>query len=247
MPRYKRALVKLSGEALMGSRQFGIDPETLNDVARQITQAHDEGIQVAVSVGGGNFWRGATVAETGMDRATADYAGMLGTIMNALALQDALEKAGATVRTQTALPISQVAEPYIRRRAIRHLEKGRVVIFAAGTGNPFMTTDTAGALRAIETDCEILLMAKNGVDGVYDADPAKVPTAKKYDQLTHIEAIQQRLAVMDITALSMCMEHHLPILVFDVAAPDAVFHALRGDRIGTIVTASPEASAAGGS
>ncbi|MBK7724222.1 MAG: UMP kinase [Dehalococcoidia bacterium] len=247
MPRYKRALVKLSGEALMGSRQFGIDPETLNDVARQITQAHDEGIQVAVSVGGGNFWRGATVAETGMDRATADYAGMLGTIMNALALQDALEKAGATVRTQTALPISQVAEPYIRRRAIRHLEKGRVVIFAAGTGNPFMTTDTAGALRAIETDCEILLMAKNGVDGVYDADPAKVPTAKKYEQLTHIEAIQQRLAVMDITALSMCMEHHLPILVFDVAAPDAVFHALRGDRIGTIVTASPEASAAGGS
>ncbi|MBK9613449.1 UMP kinase [Candidatus Amarobacter glycogenicus] len=247
MPRYKRALVKLSGEALMGSRQFGIDPETLNDVARQITQAHDEGIQVAVSVGGGNFWRGATVAETGMDRATADYAGMLGTIMNALALQDALEKAGATARTQTALPISQVAEPYIRRRAIRHLEKGRVVIFAAGTGNPFMTTDTAGALRAIETDCEILLMAKNGVDGVYDADPAKVPTAKKYDQLTHIEAIQQRLAVMDITALSMCMEHHLPILVFDVAAPDAVFHALRGDRIGTIVTASPEASAAGGS
>ncbi|MBK9342406.1 MAG: UMP kinase [Dehalococcoidia bacterium] len=247
MPRYKRALVKLSGEALMGSRHFGIDPETLNDVARQITQAHDEGIQVAVSVGGGNFWRGATVAETGMDRATADYAGMLGTIMNALALQDALEKAGATVRTQTALPISQVAEPYIRRRAIRHLEKGRVVIFAAGTGNPFMTTDTAGALRAIETDCEILLMAKNGVDGVYDADPAKVPTAKKYDQLTHIEAIQQRLAVMDITALSMCMEHHLPILVFDVAAPDAVFHALRGDRIGTIVTASPEASAAGGS
>ncbi len=247
MPRYKRALVKLSGEALMGSRQFGIDPETLNDVARQITQAHDEGIQVAVSVGGGNFWRGATVAETGMDRATADYAGMLGTIMNALALQDALEKAGATVRTQTALPISQVAEPYIRRRAIRHLEKGRVVSFAAGTGNPFMTTDTAGALRAIETDCEILLMAKNGVDGVYDADPAKVPTAKKYDQLTHIEAIQQRLAVMDITALSMCMEHHLPILVFDVAAPDAVFHALRGDRIGTIVTASPEASAAGGS
>jgi uridylate kinase len=151
------------------------------------------------------------------------------------------------VRTQTALPIAQVAEPYIRRRAIRHLEKQRVVIFAAGTGNPFMTTDTAGALRAIETDCEVLLMAKNGVDGVYDADPAKVPTAKKYEHLTHIEAIQQRLAVMDITALSMCMEHHLPILVFDVAGPDAVFHALRGDRIGTIVTSGPEADAAGGS
>ncbi len=245
-PRYRRALVKLSGEALLGSRPFGIDPVTLSDLARQIKQAIDAGVEVAVSVGGGNFWRGATVAETGMDRATADYAGMLGTIMNALALQDALEKAGAHVRTQTALPIAQVAEPYIRRRAIRHLEKGRVVIFAAGTGNPFMTTDTAGALRAIETDCEVLLMAKNGVDGVYDADPAKVPTAKKFDNLTHIEAIQKRLAVMDITALSMCMEHQLPITVFDVAAPDAVFRALRGDRIGTVVSSSPEGEAIGG-
>ncbi len=227
----------------MGSRPFGIDPETLKDLARQIKLAVDEGVQVAVSVGGGNFWRGATVAETGMDRATADYAGMLGTIMNALALQDALEKRGAVVRTQTALPIAQVAEPYIRRRAIRHLEKGRVVIFAAGTGNPFMTTDTAGALRAIETDCEVLLMAKNGVDGVYDADPAKVPTARKFDQVTHIEAIQRRLQVMDITALSMCMEHHMPIVVFDVAAPDAVYRALRGDTIGTLVSASPEPAA----
>ena len=235
-PRYQRALVKLSGEALLGSRPFGIDPQTLNDLARQIKAATDIGVEVAVSIGGGNFWRGATVAETGMDRATADYAGMLGTMMNALALQDALEKAGAEVRTLTALPIPQVAEPYIRRRAIRHLEKGRVVIFAAGTGNPFMTTDTAGALRAVETDCEVLLMAKNGVDGVYDADPAKVPTAKRYDELKHIDAIQQRLAVMDITALSMCMEHHLPIVVFDVAAPDAVFRALRGDRIGTVVS-----------
>ncbi len=241
--RYRRALVKLSGEALMGSRPFGIDPVTLNDLARQIKQAVDEGVQVAVSVGGGNFWRGATVAETGMDRATADYAGMLGTIMNALALQDALEKRGAVVRTQTALPIAQVAEPYIRRRAIRHLEKGRVVIFAAGTGNPFMTTDTAGALRAIETDCEVLLMAKNGVDGVYDADPAKVPTARKFEHVTHIEAIQRRLQVMDITALSMCMEHHMPIVVFDVAAPDAVYRALRGDTIGTLVSASPEPAA----
>ncbi|WP_322797347.1 UMP kinase [Tepidiforma sp.] len=241
--RFRRALVKLSGEALMGSRPFGIDPVTLNDLARQIKQAVDEGVQVAVSVGGGNFWRGATVAETGMDRATADYAGMLGTIMNALALQDALEKRGAVVRTQTALPIAQVAEPYIRRRAIRHLEKGRVVIFAAGTGNPFMTTDTAGALRAIETDCEVLLMAKNGVDGVYDADPAKVPTARKFEHVTHIEAIQRRLQVMDITALSMCMEHHMPIVVFDVAAPDAVYRALRGDTIGTLVSASPEPAA----
>lgn len=227
----------------MGSLPFGIDPETLKDLARQIKLAVDEGVQVAVSVGGGNFWRGATVAETGMDRATADYAGMLGTIMNALALQDALEKRGAVVRTQTALPIAQVAEPYIRRRAIRHLEKGRVVIFAAGTGNPFMTTDTAGALRAIETDCEVLLMAKNGVDGVYDADPARVPTARKFDHVTHIEAIQRRLQVMDITALSMCMEHHMPIVVFDVAAPDAVYRALRGDTIGTLVSASPEPAA----
>ena len=246
MPHIQRALVKLSGEALMGSRAFGIDPITLNDLARQVCQAAAEGIEVAVSVGGGNFWRGATVAETGMDRATADYAGMLGTIMNALALQDAIEKLNTEVRTLSALPIPQVAEPYIRRRAIRHLEKGRVVIFAAGTGNPFMTTDTAGALRAIETDCEVLLMAKNGVDGVYDADPAKVPTAKKFDRLSHIEAIQKRLQVMDITALSMCMEHHLPILVFDVAAPDAVLHALRGDRIGTVVSSNPEADAAGG-
>jgi uridylate kinase len=247
MPRFTRALVKLSGEALMGDRPFGIDPLTLNELARQIVIALNEGIEVAVSVGGGNFWRGATVAETGMDRATADYAGMLGTIMNALALQDACEKAGADVRTLTALPIPQVAEPYIRRRAIRHLEKGRVVIFAAGTGNPFMTTDTAGALRAIETDCEILLMAKNGVDGVYDADPAKVPTATKFDRLSHIDAIQKRLQVMDITALSMCMEHHLPIVVFDVAEPDAVLRALRGDKIGTVVSSSPEADAAGGS
>lgn len=240
MGRYRRALVKLSGEALMGDRPFGIDPVTLNYLARQISMAVDEGVEVAVSIGGGNFWRGATVAETGMDRATADYAGMLGTIMNALALQDALEKAGVVVRTQTALPIAQVAEPYIRRRAIRHLEKKRVVIFAAGTGNPFMTTDTAGALRAIETDCEALLMAKNGVDGVYNADPAKDPTATKYDHVTYLEAIQRRLQVMDITALSMCMEHQLPIIVFDVAEPDAVFHALRGDRIGTLVSSDPE-------
>jgi uridylate kinase len=239
--RYRRALVKLSGEALMGSRPFGIDPVTLADLASQISRALAEGVEVAVSIGGGNFWRGATVAETGMDRATADYAGMLGTIMNGLALQDALEKAGAVVRMQTAIPIAQVAEPYIRRRAIRHLEKGRVVIFAAGTGNPFMTTDTAGALRAIETDCEVLLMAKNGVDGVYDADPAKDPTATKFDHVTHLEAIQRRLQVMDITALSMCMENHLPIIVFDVGAPDAIYRALRGDHVGTVVSSQPEA------
>ena len=238
--RYGRALLKLSGEALMGSRAFGIDPITLNQLANQISRAIDDGIEIAVVVGGGNFWRGATVAETGMDRATADYAGMLGTIMNALALQDALEKVGCVVRTQTAIPIPQVAEPYIRRRAMRHLEKKRVVIFAAGTGNPYMTTDTAAALRAIETDCEALLMAKNGVDGVYNADPALDPSATRFDHLTHLEAIQRRLKVMDITALSMCMENQLPIIVFDVATPDAIYRALHGDHVGTEVSSLPD-------
>jgi uridylate kinase len=221
---------------MMGARPFGIDPAVLHNLAAQINRAVDDGVQVGVVVGGGNFWRGATVAESGMDRATADYAGMLGTIMNALALQDALEKVGCFVRTQTAIPIPQVAEPYIRRRAIRHLEKGRVVIFAAGTGNPYMTTDTAAALRAIELDCEALLMAKNGVDGVYDSDPAKNPDAQKFDHVTHIEAIQRRLQVMDITTLSMCMENNLPIVVFDVAAPDAVYRALLGDHVGTEIS-----------
>ena len=243
--RYRRAMLKLSGEALMGDRPFGIDAATIDHLARQISRAVNDGIQVAAVVGGGNFWRGAQVAETGMDRATADYAGMLGTIMNALAMQDALEKVGATVRTQTALPIAQVAEPYIRRRAMRHLEKGRVVLFAAGTGNPYMTTDTAAALRAIETDCEVLLMAKNGVDGVYDADPKKVPGAQKIEHLTHIDAIQQQLQVMDITALSLCMENDLPIIVFDVRAPDGIYRALTGEHVGTTVSsAAPEAARA---
>jgi uridylate kinase len=223
----------------MGPRAFGIDPETIRGLSSQIARAVDEGIEVAVVVGGGNFWRGATVAETGMDRATADYAGMLATVMNALAMQDALEKLGAVVRTQTALPIAQVAESYIRRRAIRHLEKHRVVIFAAGTGNPYMTTDTAAALRAVEVDCEALLMAKNGVDGVYDADPAKVPTARRFDHLTYLDAIQRGLQVMDTTALSLCMENQLPIVVFDVNAEDGIYHALRGDSVGTVI--SPEA------
>ena len=239
--RYKRAMLKLSGEALMGDRPFGIDASTITTGARQIARATAQGIEVAAVVGGGNFWRGAQVAETGMDRATADYAGMLGTVMNALAMQDALEKVGATVRTQTALAIQQVAEPYIRRRAIRHLEKGRVVLFAAGTGNPYMTTDTAAALRAIETDCEVVLMAKNGVDGIYDADPRKVPGARKLDHLTHIDAIQQQIEVMDITALSLCMENRLPIIVFDVRAPDGIYRALVGEHVGSIVASeAPE-------
>jgi len=237
--RYRRALVKLSGEALMGTRQFGIDPPTIESLSRQVSRALSEGVEVAIVVGGGNFWRGSTIAETGMDRATADYAGMLATIMNALALQDALEKVGAVVRTQTALSMAQVAEPYIRRRAIRHLEKGRVVIFAAGTGNPYMTTDTAAALRAIEVECEALLMAKNGVDGVYDADPAKVPGATRFDHLTYIDAIQRRLQVMDSTALSLCMENQLPIIVFDVRAEDGIYRALMGDHVGTVVSSYP--------
>ena len=224
---YRRALVKLSGEALMGDREFGIDPETLTELAGQIARASSDGVQVAIVVGGGNFWRGQAAAETGM----------VSTMMNALALQDALEHAGAEVRTQTALTMAQIAEPYIRRRAIRHLEKGRVVVFASGTGNPFMTTDTAAALRAIEVDCETLLMAKNGVDGVYDADPATSPNATRFTQLSHLEAIQRRLQVMDSTALSLCMEHELPIVVFDVRAPDSIYRALHGERIGTIVSA----------
>jgi uridylate kinase len=232
--------VKLSGEALMGGRGFGIDPPTVSDYARQIHEAVNAGVEVAVVVGGGNFWRGSTVAEAGMDRATADYAGMLATIMNSLALQDALEKEGATVRTQTALSIAQVAEPYIRRRAMRHLEKGRVVIFAAGTGNPYMTTDTAAALRAIETDCQALLMAKNGVDGVYDADPAKVATASRFDHLTYIDAIQRRLQVMDSTALSLCMENSLPIIVFDSRKANGIYQALMGESVGTVISSAPE-------
>lgn len=238
--RYRRALVKLSGEALMGGRQFGIDPARVNDLASQVARASAEGIEVGIVAGGGNFWRGATVAETGMDRATADYAGMLATVMNALALQDALEKRGAVVRTQTALEITSVAEPYIRRRALRHLEKGRVVLFAAGTGNPFMTTDTAAALRAIEIEAQVVLMAKNGVDGVYDDDPRKNRDAQRFAHLTYLEAIQRRLQVMDSTALSLCMENHLPIVVFDVAADDAIYHALRGDAVGTVVSANAE-------
>lgn len=241
--RHRRVLVKLSGEALKGDRSYGIDPETIRAVADQIRRASDEGVEVAVVVGGGNFWRGATLAETGMDRATADYAGMLATVMNALALQDALEKAGAVVRTQTALPMAQVAEPFIRRRATRHLEKGRVVIFAAGTGNPYMSTDTAAALRAIETECDAVLMAKNGVDGVYDADPRTTPGATRFERLTHIDAIQRRLQVMDTTALTLCMENNLPIVVFDVGQHDGIFHALRGEPIGTVVSSADETNA----
>lgn len=236
MVNYRRVMLKISGEALMGDRDFGIDPDTISQVAQQIAKASQKDIQIAVVVGGGNFWRGQSAAETGMDRATADYAGMLGTVINALALQDSLEKVGCEVRTQTALPMAQIAEPYIRRRAIRHLEKNRAVIFAAGTGNPFMTTDTAAALRAIEVECSVLLMAKQGVDGIYSADPAKNKDAKLYSKITHMDALQQRLEVMDSTALSLCMEHDLPISVFDVRKKDNIRKAIAGGNIGTLVT-----------
>jgi uridylate kinase len=232
---YKRVLLKVSGEALMGDLAFGIDPATVNRIAAQIKTASDLGIQVAVVVGGGNFWRGAQASQFGMDRATADYAGMLATVISGLALQDAIEHTGAHVRTQTAIPIQSVAEPYIRRRAIRHLEKGRVVIFAGGTGNPFFTTDTAAALRAVEIEADVLLIAKNRVDGVYDADPRKVPTARRFSRLSYMDAISRRLEVMDTTALTLCMENKLPIVVFDVGSPEGIVEAARGDGIGTSV------------
>jgi uridylate kinase len=235
---YKRILLKVSGEALMGPAAYGIDPETVRRIALQIKAASDLGVEIAVVVGGGNIWRGAQASQTGMDRATADYAGMLATVINALALQDAIEQVGGDVRTQTAIPIQQVAEPYIRRRAIRHLEKHRVVIFAAGTGNPFMTTDTAAALRAVEIDAEVLLIAKNRVDGVYDADPRKVPGARRFSTLSYMDALSRRLEVMDSTALSLCMENDLPIVVFDVGLVDGIVAAARGDEIGTRVHAS---------
>ncbi len=232
---YKRILLKLSGEALMGERQYGIDAAVLDLIARQITDVLNLGVQAAVVVGGGNIFRGTEASQQGMERATADYAGMLGTIINALALQNALEKAGVTVRTQSAINVQAVAEPYIRRRAIRHLEKGRVVLFAAGTGNPYMTTDTAAALRAIEIGADVVLMAKNKVDGVYEADPRQVPGARRFQTLGYIEAINRRLEVMDSTALSLCMENALPIIVFDLSAPDSIVRAVRGEKIGTLV------------
>jgi uridylate kinase len=220
----------------MGDQSFGISTDTLSLIAHQIRNVLDMGIEVAVVVGGGNMFRGSDASTAGMDRATADYAGMLATVINALALQDALEKAGLAVRTQSAIAIQAVAEPYIRRRAIRHLEKGRVVIFAAGTGNPYMTTDTAAALRAIEIDAQVVLMAKNQVDGVYDADPSKVPTARRFETLSYIDAISRRLEVMDSTALSLCMENSLPIVVFDLRAPSSIERAASGEKIGTLVT-----------
>ena len=235
-PKYKRVILKLSGEAFKGETDYGIDAAVLTRVARQIKEVMKIGVGVGIVVGGGNIWRGIHAEQEGMDRVTADYAGMLATVINALALQDALEKEGVVTRTQTAINIEQVAEPYIRRRAIRHLEKGRVVIFAAGTGNPYMSTDTAAALRAIEIEADVLLMTKNRVDGIYNTDPLKNQSAKKFDKLTHFEALNMRLEVMDATALSLCLENKLPIIVFDLQAPRSIERAVMGEPIGTLVS-----------
>jgi uridylate kinase len=233
---YKRIILKLSGGALTGGEEFGIDTVTLSNIADQIKQVVSMGVELAIVVGGGNIWRGAMAEARGMERTSADYAGMLATLLNALALQDALEKHGVTTRTQSALTVQAVAEPYIRRRALRHLEKGRVVIFACGTGNPYMTTDTAAALRALEIDAEVLLMAKHHVNGVYEADPLTNPKAKKFDSISYSDALNLHLKVMDVTALSLCMEHKLPIIVFDIDAPQSIVRSVSGEVIGTIVT-----------
>jgi uridylate kinase len=239
-PAFQRALLKLSGESLMGDREYGVDPRTVSAVAREVVAVRAIGTEVAIVVGGGNFYRGMAAAADGMERATADYAGMLATLLNALALQDALEKLDVQTRVQSAIAVSEVAEPYIRRRAMRHLEKGRVVIFAAGTGNPFFTTDTAAALRALEIGAEAILMAKNGVQGVYDGDPRTDPQARFLPEITHLEAIERGLRVMDTTALSLCMDNRVPIHVFELAEGNIV-RVASGERIGTIVTTPKEA------
>jgi uridylate kinase len=232
---FHRALLKLSGEALLGAREYGIDPGTVEAIAQEVLAVHDAGTELAIVVGGGNFYRGMSAAAEGMDRATADYAGMLATVLNALTLQDALERLGVNTRVQSAIAVSEVAEPYIRRRAMRHLEKGRVVIFAAGTGNPFFTTDTAAALRALEIGAEAILMAKNSVAGVFDGDPRENPDAMFLPELTHLEAIERGLKVMDTTALSLCMDNKLPIYVFELAKGN-ISRVAAGERVGTIIS-----------
>jgi uridylate kinase len=238
-PRFSRILLKLSGEALMGNLDYGTDAAQIERIATQLGGVRAQGVEVAVVVGAGNIYRGLEGAAEGMDRATADYMGMLATVLNALTLQDALEKVGADTRVLSAMAVTEVAEPYIRRRAIRHLEKGRTVIFAAGTGNPFFTTDTAAALRALEIHAEAILMAKNGVEGVYDADPRVNPDAGFLPEISHREAIERGLRVMDSTALSLCMDNDLPIYVFNMADERNVDRIVRGERVGTLVSSHP--------
>ncbi len=239
-PRYRRILLKLSGEALLGDRPYGVDPAFCTFIAKQLVRVRDAGVEVAIVVGGGNIFRGLAAAAKGMHRATGDYIGMLATVMNALALQDALEKEALDTRVMSALTMNEVAEPYIRRRAVRHLEKGRVVILAAGTGNPYFTTDTAAALRAVEIDAEVLLKATR-VDGVYDADPLLHPEARRYDRLTYVDVLTDRLQVLDATAVSMCMENDLPIVVFDLNRPDNILRVALGEPVGTIISGGASA------
>ncbi len=233
--KYKRIVLKLSGESLAGEQGFGIDPVIVEDIAKQIKKIHNNRIEVAIVVGGGNIWRGLSGSAKGMDRASADYMGMLATVMNALALQDALEKMEVVTRVQTAIEMRQVAELYIRRKAIRHMEKGRVVIFGAGTGNPYFSTDTTAALRAAEIEADVILMAKKGTDGIYDSDPNKNPDAKKFDELSYIDILNKGLAVMDSTATSLCMDNKIPIVVFNIDNHENLVKAALGEDIGTTV------------
>lgn len=235
--QYKRVLLKVSGESLKGQRHHGVDPDALDYMSNEIKSVSDMGVELGIVVGGGNIWRGSEAEVEGMDRATADYAGMLATIISALALQDVMEKRyDLNTRTLSAINVQAVAEPYIRRRAIRHLEKGRVVLFSAGTGNPFVTTDTGAALRALEIEADVLLMAKNNVDGVYDEDPKINANASKYEHITYINAIEKRLGVMDSTALSLCMENNVPIIVFDLFQQGNLSRIVEGAKIGTLVS-----------
>ena len=231
---YQRILLKLSGEALCTRQGYGIDAETVRGIANEIKRVHDLGVEVAVVIGGGNIWRGADAGATGIDRATADYMGMLATVMNSLAMQDAMEKLGMVTRVQTAIEMPPVAEPFIRRRAVRHLEKGRVVILAAGSGNPFFTTDTAAALRAVELNAQVLIKATK-VDGVYDDDPMRNPKARKFEELSYMRALNMGLKVMDSTALSLCKDNHMPIVVFNLNQPGALEALMHGEKCGTLV------------
>ena len=235
-PQYSRILLKLSGEVLGGEGGFGISPEAVQGMAEQICEVRELGVQIVVVIGGGNIYRGLGAAERGIERATGDYMGMLATIINSLALQDALEKIGAPTRVQSAIAMSQIAEPFIRRRAVRHLEKGRVVIFGGGTGNPYFSTDTAAALRANEIGAEVVLKATK-VDGIYDSDPKKNPKAQRFEKITYIEALQRQLKVMDSTAFSLCMDNKMPIIVFDFFKPHNLKRVVLGEKVGTLVTA----------
>lgn len=236
MLKYKRVVLKLSGESLAGEKDFGINPQVVESIAAQVKKVHDAGLEVAIVVGGGNIWRGLSGSAKGMDRAQADYMGMLATVMNSLALQDALEKMHVFTRVQTAIEMREVAEPYIRRRAVRHLEKGRVVIFGGGTGNPYFSTDTTAALRAAEVEADVILMAKKGTDGIYDSDPNKNPNAKKFDTLTYLEILNRELHVMDSTATSLCMDNNIPLVVFNIDNHENILSAALGEQIGTTVT-----------